>query len=163
MILSTKVIVLDINNLTDARYFAAWGVDMIAFSMKENTLIKVEEMIEIMNWIEGPDYLLQVVGTYNVDHLFEYLSKTKITKVICDSENIDSIRLSFPELEVFIFDGTFLKLGSKQFIKVETKEDLIKMESEVVDGVVLLGGDEEKAGFKSFDDMDEIFEKLESN
>ena len=36
MNLKTKVIAAEVSNLTDARYFAAWGVDYMSYSIDES-------------------------------------------------------------------------------------------------------------------------------
>ena len=44
-----KIIATDIVNLTDARYFAAWGVDGLAYSIDSDNALSPEKLKEITN------------------------------------------------------------------------------------------------------------------
>ena len=54
-ILKCKVIASHVSNLTDARYFAARGVDYLLYDLDE---ISVEKIAEIQEWVSGPEALL---------------------------------------------------------------------------------------------------------
>jgi len=64
MNLKTKVIAAHVANLTDARYFAAWGVDYMSYDLEEgsDTFIGQEAIKEIIDWVEGPKYLGHITG-----------------------------------------------------------------------------------------------------
>ena len=55
MALSTIVLVNQISNLSDARYCAGMGVEMLGFSVEENTAsyITPEAFKEISGWVAG--------------------------------------------------------------------------------------------------------------
>ena len=61
-----------INNLTDARYFAAWGVYWLGLDMREGvkSALSVTDAKEIMEWIEGPRF----VGEFG-DSTPEFIAK----------------------------------------------------------------------------------------
>ena len=46
--LKTKIIAADLQNLTDARYFAAWLVDYMSFNLSEESanLSKIKEIMD---------------------------------------------------------------------------------------------------------------------
>ena len=46
MQLKTKVFVLEVNNLSDARYCAGFGVDTIAFSTDGDKKLSLEEQVQ---------------------------------------------------------------------------------------------------------------------
>lgn len=64
MALITSVIVNGINNLSDARYCAGMGVDMIGFSLDESQsdYVLPQEVQEIAGWIAG----VKLIGEFNV-------------------------------------------------------------------------------------------------
>jgi len=55
--LKTKVIASHVTNLTDARYFAARGVDFLLFDLDD---ITIDAAVEIKEWVEGPEILVLV-------------------------------------------------------------------------------------------------------
>ncbi len=62
MALKTKVLVSRINNLSDARYCAGMGVEMIGFNFDQNDLdaISTETYKEIASWISGVDLVAEM-------------------------------------------------------------------------------------------------------
>ncbi len=62
MSLKTKVKVSNITNLSDARYCAGMGVDMLGFAISEveGQGISKIKFKEITNWISGPEFVLEV-------------------------------------------------------------------------------------------------------
>lgn len=65
--LKLKVKVSEVTNLTDARYCAGMGVDMIGFHLDENypRFIEINTVKEITNWISG----VEVVGEFVASNL----------------------------------------------------------------------------------------------
>jgi len=74
MALKTLVKVSGVTNLSDARYCAGMGVEMIGFGLDENhpKFIELAKLREISVWISG----IKVVGEFNGDNLdnVNYLS-----------------------------------------------------------------------------------------
>ncbi|MBX9851514.1 MAG: N-(5'-phosphoribosyl)anthranilate isomerase [Cytophagaceae bacterium] len=78
MSLRTLVKVSEVNNLSDARYCAGMGVEMIGFSLDENhpKFIELSKLREIAVWISG----IKVVGEFtgenidNINYLAEQLN-----------------------------------------------------------------------------------------
>ncbi len=62
MSLKTKVKVGNITNLSDARYCAGMGVDMLGFSISdiEGQGISPAKFKEITDWISGPKFILEI-------------------------------------------------------------------------------------------------------
>lgn len=60
----TKIKVNDIQNLTDARYFAAMGVDYLGFCCNpgSETFCSLAKIKEITDWVQGPQFVLQFQG-----------------------------------------------------------------------------------------------------
>lgn len=61
MTLKTFVKVGNISNLSDARYCAGFGVDLLGFDINPNSkgYINLETVGEIMGWIEGSDFVAE--------------------------------------------------------------------------------------------------------
>ena len=88
MFLKTKVKVGNITNLSDARYCAGMGVDMLGFSISEadGHGMNATKFKEITDWISGPELILELpertsygnAEKYNVS-LFE-ISASEISK-----------------------------------------------------------------------------------
>lgn len=191
MNLKTKVIVKDIINLTDARYFAAWGVDYISFEADKNSDVHfpLEDVREVMGWVAGPQYLLSFSGVFiDQQDANHWITELEIEDVILsnfvsetDLPNVRIIREIFvQDIDPNVQNGSFiLKVDDiatldspkiKAFIQhndVYIDGHLSKDQIEAllmnyeVTGIVLRGGEEEKVGVKTFDQLDDIFEMLE--
>ncbi len=133
MALSTIVLVNQINNLSDARYCAGMGVEMLGFNLQEGQpgYVSPEAFKEISGWVSGvklvgqvqelpiPD-LEELLLTYKVDmvqlnslYLVEELDEIPmpiIFRVMIDKdtveENIQSLlEVYHPHVEYFLIDS----------------------------------------------------------
>jgi len=163
--LKTKVLVTDVNNLTDARYFAAWIVDWMSFNLdpSRGDVLTIEQIIEIKNWVEGPKFAVQLPKEFTEDQLFELTDRTEMDGLILNTGQTFSSE-HFNNLEFFNWKDTEVvssKDSNTSFHQISNVEELSNLEMSTIHGITVKGGDEEKAGFKLFDDLDEIFEALE--
>lgn len=102
MSLKTKVKVGNITNLSDARYCAGMGVDLLGFPIgKGEGKISMETFKEIAEWVAGPEFILELTDAMDHDLL------EKVTQM----ESIKHIQLNFSQL-----DQLNTKLGSKSLI-----------------------------------------------
>ena len=190
-----KVFAKNINNLTDARYFAAMGVDFIGFELSASNAEAVQPNLvkQIKEWVAGPE----IIGCFNgfeTEQAIRELIRNADLDGLCfetfaPDSLIDSLNneLIFKEVKAqLIGDLTFnsnnnliinydeiseLSMISSQFPEIfdfavwlDGPMDLSFFESELlkqIEGIVLKGGDEEKTGFKSFDELDIIFEQIQ--
>lgn len=199
-----------VNNLTDARYFAALEVNWLGFDLNQGTLDFVDPSLvkAIAEWVSGPlitgefdwqetndlvdaiDLLglqaIQIGPLVNVHQLSENTNIPIIRVFVVDQQN------NLAELEAFITESEdvvenflldFEKNGTSfsdlsaghldQLRKLGTNHDLIfnfkNFELQHVDqfqkllpgcGLQLAGGDEEKVGLKSFDELDQIMDLI---
>ena len=79
MALGTFVYLSDVNNLSDARYAAGMGVDLIGFKLnpKDADAINPDRFREISEWISG----VKIVGEFglsNAEEIREYLEEIKL-------------------------------------------------------------------------------------
>ena len=181
-----KIYASAISNLSDARYFAAMGVDVMGFEVGDNTDIKAIQ--EILSWVEGPEIALEVTTntwTSGIIAIVEAIKPSIITlpmywedlwhystlSILARkhiSENIhEDIRL------VRVVDKTFDQLTKGEranltapqtaYIDALWSMDDLQFASAHLPnaGIVLRGGEEIATGIKSFDQMDAIFDYLE--
>ena len=212
--LKTRIKASAIANLTDARYFAAWDVDWVGFSLEPDAVAYTspETMQAIREWIEGPaiigefnastaDEIRAQVDAFQLDGvqvgLFHDLGQVRklenipiIRETVVDSfTTIDILtaqcRVFERYVECFLLEftknridwatlenGTLFSLQDLQqlcsdypiLLSIDIPSGRLQ---EVLDtlkpyGLSIFGGTEEKVGYKSFDELDEIFEGLEA-
>lgn len=213
--LTTKVKASSITNLTDARYFAAWGVHWLGFNLdsKSDTYIQPQVMKAIKEWVDG----VQIVGEFDLQSAEEIQTAIEMMELdliqvgtLTELSTLIEISTSIAVIKEIVVDtqSTFTSIEdtldqfsahAKYFILNLDKngiswqqlentknpfslEDLnkwctrypiilsIDLDSELVDeimktipvyGINVKGGEEEKTGYKSFDELDEVFETLE--
>jgi phosphoribosylanthranilate isomerase len=191
--LKTKIIVSDITNLTDARYFAAWGVEAMGFDLNVGSpnFNSPAQLNALREWISGP----KIIGEFNgmqekaeIDELLKLLQLEIVqlgpfAPADWDFENtvyrevVLNNLLDLPHAEAYIVKGDNGELLKEENIKrlkelcrqhliyidaSLSADELLEIEEAVQpEGFVLRGGDEEKVGYKSFDELDEIMEALE--
>ena len=176
--IENKLIAQNITNLTDARYFAAWGVDYISFNTQSGSEfeISLEDIKEIADWIEGPKVLIEsnslefdeIADGYILDNIY---SSLPISKESFFRTSLEEVQKSLPA------GNYIIKLNSTE--ELETVRSLnegvisnINLYLDISDikltekaslghhGLVIQGGEEEKAGVKSFDELDELYDIL---
>jgi phosphoribosylanthranilate isomerase len=194
--LKAKVKISKVNNLTEARYFAAMGADYLGFCCNPGTerFCAPTKIKEIISWVEGPQFVMEFDGWQSEDEIRQLLSLDKVQAVHFGAFATYKVDFGVPVFKDFILenlneedfnDVDFPVIRSeKQFhqmteeeiamlrhylsIKMThididlTKEDLqMMLETLPYFGIILRGGDEEKTGVKSFEELDELFEILE--
>jgi phosphoribosylanthranilate isomerase len=187
--LKTKVLAADIANLTDARYFAAWGVDYMSFCMGEgsDTYIAPPQVKEIIGWIAGPTPLLQFKSSQQDEAYISWMMESCEVDGILIGGSVDTRMALTSEpilaLKEVASDQDMKDLAGIGGIIITNKEvewegyagevfldyvlsvDEIKqlLDSDRLPGLVLRGGAEQKVGIKEYDDLDEIIEVLEED
>jgi len=60
--LKTRIKAGQITNLTDARYFAAWGIDWMGFNLEAGSegYLAPQAVVGIKSWVEGP----KIIGEF---------------------------------------------------------------------------------------------------
>ena len=180
MPLKTFVKVGCITNLSDARYCAGMGVDMLGFRAVESqeNYIKPSQFQEIRGWIAGPlvvaevyglenpDALLAIIENYKPDYLemglheLSHFSTLPLPLVLAADENDVLIRL--PVQPAYLISKKPFKSPVPQLVEVQAKGDvepLLAIES--VQRIALRGGVELKPGLKDYEAINEILEFLD--
>ena len=191
--LKKKIIGRSITNLTDARYFAAWGADFIGFNADNLAVdIKMQATIkEMIDWIEGPNYVAEIstlaipegffdvffnmgfqsiaLGPFtNIDFLPTGIDIFKHIDIEQDQEFGKYENVIIGKSELGILNSDYLALLEdlsnyhNVFIDINKIENSIEELAQLpIEGFSISGGEEEKVGLKSYDELDEIFEFLE--
>lgn len=160
--LKVKSIALQITNLSDARYFSAYGVDWMAFpsSQEADNIATIKEIVE---WVEGPQIAIEMEEwdpTYyrffgeqiEVDGLVLWNDAPHAT----DKQKITILSLDqLTEGMKIDNETTFLDTRT-----IEKDQILEVVKAHPGLGVALFGSHEEQVGFKSFEEQDDIIELL---
>ncbi len=201
MALQTKVKISNVTNLSDARYCAGMGVDMLGFAIDENNknYISPQKLTDIRSWVSGVeivievesmgDDFLEVIEKYKPDMVqtndLELLQKlkTQTTKPLIlsieanqDADTIFGVCEKHSDLvQYFLIESQtettlagdwpdFLALLSKQF-PVLLGFGITAQNAPTLPcaGIALRGSEEERPGYKNFDDLRDILEALEEN
>ncbi len=186
--LKIPVLACDINHLTDARYFAAWGVDYMAFVVDQDdprTLLP-EQLKEIVDWVEGPVMLGQWQGLAPIrsDYveilsglIFSLFVPEHLREELSDADpKFIEVHSDIALVASYVDDGYHVILKSEESystLSSRLQEHHIEIAQCLIDttgtldlgdapsyGIVLRGSEEEKVGYKSYDDLDEILEGL---
>jgi len=131
MSLKTLVKVSNVTNLSDARYCAGMGVEMIGFVMDKSSVdyVSPEKMKEIKSWVAG----VKIVGeTQSADY--------EEVKALVEAYEIDSVQISEAGLLPQIVD-----LGKPIILKLEFEsphfENYLERYSQFVEFFLVRGGD----------------------
>ncbi len=173
----TKFFAKNIHHLTDARYFSAMGVEWMSFLIGQDG-ISEHAFHGIVEWIEGPkigvegDVELASLSDYTVIRARDYIepSDTNILQIGLDMWSqapyeleAKAILLSVNSLEEIREHSSFLENQNiPYFLDTHFSNDqLINITKEISNvGIAISGSNEEKLGFKDFDDIDQLFEAL---
>ncbi|MTB53404.1 hypothetical protein [Lewinella sp. W8] len=213
--LATKVLAAGITHLTDARYFAAWEVDFLAFPIGDGTgeNITWTYLNAMREWVEGPAIVAELgsitdgaawaaqltehrVNMALLDHTapasaqrdlraagIELIAHVKV-EGYQDAETVREAMEDMPEAQYVVLDFahggiTWEDLEEGQPLSLPELEALAQGRSVLLQidlgdrdpkavnaaysiaGFAVRGSSEEKVGYKSFDDLDGLFEGLE--
>lgn len=213
--LAAKVFAAGITHLTDARYFAAWDVDYLAFPLGEDlpAAIGWEQFAVLREWVEGPTIVAELGERSDVTQWAETLLAAGVNiallpatapaaapqilhaagiqvfvhQPVAGYESADDVHENLrqhPTAASVILDFeaggiTWQDLAAGHpFGLPELREilaqrpcylqiDLGKNDPQTIvreyapAGLAVRGSSEEKVGYKSFDDLDGLFEGLE--
>lgn len=161
-----------IQNLTDARYFAAMGVAWMGFDLSsEQPALSIDQVIAMIDWVEGPQFFIDVRGLDN-DHAFEIWNRCHPQGLLTDAslsaqefQGAKLISESFDvDADVYILNESnevarqkdnaeyWLRLADYSEERIET------LKSSPHQGLILQGGAEDRTGMKSFDALNDFIE-----
>ena len=185
--LKTKIYASKINNLSDARYFAALYVDFLGFQLDGS--LSMDQIKEMTDWIEGPQPILEIDGLDSTPSLIDVIAHLNIPIVATSpyfkgylppqitkwpSFTLDQIDQA-QDHATLIVEQRFDKLDETQMNRIQRLCNsydlwidipfLPQHLNRLLDtfrpyGLRIEGGEEERPGIRSFEDLDEIFEVL---
>jgi len=178
--LNAKIKISQVNNLTDARYFSAWGVNYLGFDVLPNSprFIAPPLVKEIAEWIEGPKIFLEssdAVDKIWINNYLEALGSVLMERKIDNQDNLIGLygesldgkkvvtyksSLSWSSISRSYIEG-LVRSYDEVFVDIPFGDDDIGIILDSgISGFVLRGGEEEKTGFKSYDDLDKVFDRI---
>ncbi len=180
MPLKTFVKVGSITNLSDARYCAGMGVDMLGFCTiegKEN-YVRPAQFQEIRGWINGPLVVAEVYGIRNPNELTEIIENYKPNYVEMSLQELAlfsflplPLILSLQENDVvsnlstkpeYVISKSVFKTPFPLLLEIKSKLEVKSLlENQYVKGFVLQGTTEIKPGLKDYEAITDVLELLE--
>ncbi len=185
-----KIKASQVSNLTDARYFAALGVDYLGFKLdlSHDERLSAPLFYAIKEWVEGPKIVAEIGKTpieliYDVFNEDDFdLIQSELTEI--SSSQLTSVKLqtlsdinAYKPSEIYLLnleeiDEESLYHNKEELIALcnrmqlifpapSQKENILSLIQEIKPyGIEVKGSAEEKVGFKSYDDLDEFFDIL---
>ena len=185
MPLKTLVKVGHITNLSDARYCAGMGVDMLGFNVVEgqDRYITPKQFQEIRGWITGPLVVAQIYGLTSADALPAILEQYRPDLLELGEEELarlESLPLPFilnieaqqtdqpfstKPAYIQILPGNSVSEASIPVIVTISSLNQLEnvLNTEGVGGIALHGGQELRPGLKTYDELADILEALETD
>ena len=212
--LATPVIATGITHLTDARYFAAWEVNHLAFPLGGPVGIDWTTLNAMREWITGPELMVEVDATGDPAGLIEQLRANDIHRLLLPNsapaasqkllteagvelfiripvagyQSLEDVREALAEQAVAtavildfeaggitwadLQDGhpfaatalTQLLADRRVYLEISLGATDPKAFAGAypIAGFAVRGSNEEKVGYKSYDDLDPLFEGLET-
>ncbi|HLT82527.1 MAG TPA: hypothetical protein VKZ86_15980 [Cyclobacteriaceae bacterium] len=190
MMLKTQVKVGNISNLSDARYCAGMGVDMLGFAVIPGHEGYVPEPLyqDLRGWISGPAIVAELYGitpemnlqailqAYQPDlvevfpddlHLLENLDGPEIIVAIRGGQDIDIIRSAQKSIRYVIVDHEHKELIAslrpefEVLLTVDPAQEVSPLlEQWDITGIALKGTAEERPGYKDYDSIARVLEEL---
>ena len=182
MALKTLVKIGGITNLSDARYCAGMGVDMLGFNVipGHRNYISSELFQQIRGWVTGPLIVAEIAGLTNPEELNLILENyrpdmlqmelAELTKIpspplpyILKLKKNEDIKHLAVQPEYILGDHSVVISPSISFLmEVNSTEEVTSaLSNPSVRGISLNGGPELKPGLKDYSTMADILELLE--
>jgi phosphoribosylanthranilate isomerase len=190
MALKTFVKVGNISNLSDARYCAGMGVDLLGFTGIEGQPGYIQPKLyqDIHGWVAGPSTVLELYGLkdsdsvgklledYRPDYIelssieIEFLPESISKPLIVRISSIDELS----KLQAYKSKIRFILLDEKcaeiigdvntffpVILSLQSPSGISLVDTLPIKGVALTGSAEIRPGFKDYDGLAEVLEQLE--
>ncbi|WP_236973943.1 hypothetical protein [Membranihabitans maritimus] len=170
-------LILEVKNLTDARYFTAMGVDYLHFELdpREEGAITTEAFTGIIEWVEGPKILCSIDHMFTDEHIREIIEQDAVHGILSKhADLIDFCNRIKPLTSILkvgngtaplkedqtingILSETIVSTSIPNFVICNSPHDAHKKIKEGLRELALYAGDETQVGIKNFDDFDDLF------
>jgi phosphoribosylanthranilate isomerase len=176
-----------ITNLSDARYCAGMGVDLLGFNVIEGqeNYVSPKQFQEIRGWISGPGVVAQLYGIHSADMIAGILESYRPDYLELGTAELGRINADLPLPYILSLDGSNpLETSPRQqpaYIQVQAGRtadagsipvllsvvtaDEVKqaLHESGVQGISLNGGKEIRPGLKAQDELNDILELLDTD
>lgn len=182
MPLRTFVKVSSITNLSDARYCAGMGVDLLGFCTIEDQehYVKPSYFQEIRGWVTGPKIVAEIYGLENGTEIERILEQYKpdylemgfreltaigsfpipVILALRDGDQLESL----PIVPAYLLCDRPIQTKIPLLVRVNSTTDAEAMSQDPrITGIVLKGGAELKPGLKETEMINEVLEMLETD
>jgi hypothetical protein len=154
-----------IEDLTIARYIATREVQFAGFKVNRNNKTAIKEII---GWIEGPYIIIEVDESDFIDEVGMTMDAHYIHDIVNDDWIKGNLDCPIPSPSILQLDHQS-ELDSVQINTGDIYIDCKKYDLNLVDqlnsascGLVIYAGTEESVGIKSFDELDDLFDRIEN-
>lgn len=189
MSLKTLVKISSVTNLSDARYCAGMGVEMMGFCFdsQQPEFVSPDKFKEMIGWISGVKIVgefghlsAQAIEEMKEQYYFDFIQTENFKDldaiarlgfpIIFKTKNLDThipqdVAFILFENEENMLDINILKLSPKTNVIVGSGIDKDSLEAIMANpntkGIALRGGEEIRPGFKDYDELADILESLE--
>lgn len=177
-----------ITHLSDARYCAGMGVDMLGFTVGGSEGLSFEKFKEINQWVTGPQIVIEpadkntltnVLETFYADH-FEIPSAwltsvpantSLLVKVSLSEEFAPMLRPVQNQIHALVIESysaaqkeVLQHVGNTYKVMIDVDSSSVPL-NELLElplfGLVVSGSEELKPGLKNFDQLASVLEQLE--
>ena len=190
MSLTRFVKVGNISNLSDARYCAGMGVDMLGFRVieRQNGYMSPKQFQEIRGWISGPKVVAEIYGindqkeinsileNYRPDFLelsldeLSFIKDTSHPVILCvsikDLGNVENLLSGYQLSYILITDfkdGVVLPEDVPILIDMTSIDLEAITEKYAACGIALNGSHEISPGLKTYDQLADVLEQLDAD
>lgn len=178
------VIARHITHLTDARYFAALEVDYLAYDLGDGPN-SINEMAyaAIKEWVEGPKVLIENPPHRKFDSEVSFIFDYPLEVTTPDFVELDFLQFKEQAMTQHPSGNYLIKLEEEEYPGAGLLKALGKYEGKAnfffqsndyptpfieflieqfpTTGIVLIGSAEDKPGFKSYEELDDLIELLD--
>jgi len=103
MQLKTKVKVGNITNLSDARYCAGMGVDLLGFPIGDNIgQISFDTFLEIAEWVAGPAFILEYADSMDDEQFQKVTQSTAVQYVQLNFDQLLRLGVKIQDLPIIL-------------------------------------------------------------
>lgn len=203
MNLKTFVKVGSITNLSDARFCAGFGVDLLGFDFNPSSdnYISIEQANEIMGWVAGPTFVAEF-GDMGLEEIVKLQEENKFPLIqvntleaasalqakgydvilhiaVTSRQELEELSLAqvhgsklkhiivdctapqlIPDIEKILTTDSLTSLIKAYDVELSQLDHIIQVQP--FSGIELKGSQEEKPGFKEYDELADILEALEA-
>ncbi len=180
----------NISHLTDARYFAALGVQWLGFNFKKNkaNALTLEDAKTIKNWITGPTIVAEF-DTMDIDFIFERCHQLQTNWIqIPPQKNLHNLHQAYQIIQIYNNTNfskeasTHMKFAQLPMQSVEQINAALSVTPQIIfkihqnleltkhlikntrlTSIEIQGNNENEVGKKSFEELNELFDWMEAN